>query len=126
MAFPEDALQAAVIETLRLSTDLQVFAVPNGGKRNAREAARLKKQGVLSGVSDLVVIWPPAKTAFIELKAPGRISPKRPLACLEQPQLDWYEYCAKAGHFVTVCDSLEGVLTFLRDCGAPVRTTVTA
>jgi hypothetical protein len=25
------------------------FAIPNGGKRNAREGARLKKQGTLAG-----------------------------------------------------------------------------
>ena len=33
-----------------------VFAVPNGGWRDKREAARLKDEGVLAGVFDLVVL----------------------------------------------------------------------
>lgn len=32
-----------------------VFAVPNGGYRNPREAKRLKDEGVMAGVADLVV-----------------------------------------------------------------------
>jgi len=35
-----------------------VFAVPNGGKRGKREAARLKAEGVLAGVPDLVIAEP--------------------------------------------------------------------
>ena len=30
-----------------------LFAIPNGGRRNAREAARLRNQGVKAGVSDM-------------------------------------------------------------------------
>ena len=30
-----------------------MFAIPNGGYRDVREATRLKKQGVKSGVSDM-------------------------------------------------------------------------
>lgn len=48
------------------------FHPPNGGKRNAREAARFKRQGVKAGVCDIVI--PVAKCGyhglFIELKAP--------------------------------------------------------
>lgn len=34
------------------------FAVPNGGSRNAIEAQRLKNEGVLAGVSDLLLLVP--------------------------------------------------------------------
>lgn len=55
-----------------------VFAVPNGGSRNLREAVNLKAQGVMAGVSDLIVLLPGKKVYFIELKNPngkGRQSP---------------------------------------------------
>ncbi len=48
------------------------FAIPNGGKRNPVEAARLKKQGVKAGVSDIFVAYPenPYHGLWIELKRP--------------------------------------------------------
>lgn len=64
----EDALQMQVCEYLLYQhRELSWFAVPNGGKRNAREAARLKKMGVRAGVADLIFSWPNGKGA-IELK----------------------------------------------------------
>lgn len=48
-----------------------LFAVPNGGKRNAREAARLKRQGVRPGVPDLFLAHTTATCGglFIEMKS---------------------------------------------------------
>ena len=72
----EDQLQGTVVAYLRqcLPTRAIVFAVPNGGYRNAREAARLKWQGVTPGVPDLLVMID-GRTFGIELKAPkGRLS----------------------------------------------------
>jgi len=43
------------------------FAVPNGGTRNKREAMLLKATGVVSGVSDLIVLLP-KKALFFEVK----------------------------------------------------------
>jgi hypothetical protein len=47
-----------------------LFAIPNGGRRNVREAARLKKQGVKAGVSDLFFAYPVAGKhgLWIEMK----------------------------------------------------------
>lgn len=47
-----------------------LFAIPNGGKRNAREAANLKKEGVTPGVSDLFLSIPRGKYhgLYIEMK----------------------------------------------------------
>ena len=123
-SYPEDDLQRAVVDTLRLSTALRVVAVPNGGQRGKIEAARMKGLGVLAGVSDLLVFWAPGRVALIELKAPGKITgKKRPLAALSPAQLAWFGWCQINGFPVTVCDSVEGVEAFLRECGAPVRTT---
>lgn len=35
-----------------------LFAVPNGGSRNTLEAVNLKRQGVTSGVSDVILLIP--------------------------------------------------------------------
>lgn len=50
-----------------------LFHYPAGGKRNAREAARLKRMGVRPGIPDyfLHVAIPPFNGAFVEMKRPG-------------------------------------------------------
>lgn len=124
MNHPEDDLQRAVVSTLALSPELRAVAIPNGGKRNIREAARMKAQGVRAGVSDLLVFWHPGKVAMIELKAPGKVTgKKRPLASLSAEQFAWFGWAQISGFPVTVCDSVAGVEEFLRSCGAPVMTT---
>lgn len=44
-----------------------IFAVPNGGSRNLIEAKKLKKEGVMAGVSDLIVVFK-NRMLFIEMK----------------------------------------------------------
>lgn len=46
----------------------RVFHVPNGGKRDLREAGELKKDGVKAGVHDLVVVRPNKRVSWIEMK----------------------------------------------------------
>ena len=47
-----------------------MFAIPNGGNRNAQEAARLKRQGVKAGVFDIFLAIPlrGCRGLFIEMK----------------------------------------------------------
>jgi len=47
-----------------------LFAVPNGGKRNSFEAARLQSEGVVAGVSDLILLAPNSRGQIlcIEMK----------------------------------------------------------
>ena len=49
---------------------IKFFAIPNGGKRNYREAVKLKRQGVAPGVPDLMIPSPRGSYCglFIELK----------------------------------------------------------
>ena len=79
---PERALQTALVQhlNLRARKDALYFAVPNGGSRDVREAANLRRTGVLPGVSDLLLFrpgeCPHCGTArlegfSLELKAPG-------------------------------------------------------
>ena len=46
---------------------LTSFSVPNGGTRNKAEAVNLRKEGVVAGISDYVVMLP-NKILFIEMK----------------------------------------------------------
>lgn len=53
-----------------------VFAIPNGGQRDAREGANLKAQGVLAGIPDVQIVLPCGKVLWLEMKAhDGRLSP---------------------------------------------------
>lgn len=61
MAKPRSEHQEQVILVGRIRAfhpDVLVFAVPNGGGRTGWEATRLKAEGVLAGVPDLVFAEP--------------------------------------------------------------------
>lgn len=54
-----------------------IFSVPNGGYRSKSEAMKFKATGLLSGVSDLIIVQP-NKTIFCELKIlTGKQSPQQ-------------------------------------------------
>ena len=64
----ERSLQKMCVRWFRLTQkEALIFAVPNGGSRNKLEAYQMKLEGVLAGVSDLLVIFRD-KVLFIELK----------------------------------------------------------
>ena len=53
----EDKLQAACVTWFRMQyPHLTMFAIPNGGNRNAVTGAMLKKTGTLAGVADLFLM----------------------------------------------------------------------
>lgn len=84
---------------------LMVFSVPNGGTRNVLEATRMKASGVLSGVSDLIVVLP-RKVLFVELKlATGRQS---------KSQIEFESRVTKLGHPYFVIRSLEEFKELIR------------
>jgi len=47
---------------------VRIIAIPNGGKRGAAEAGRLKMEGVTAGVSDLFI---PGWLTWVEMKRVG-------------------------------------------------------
>jgi hypothetical protein len=71
-ARPEDQIQRAVLEHLRLRGPRTAFwfHVGNGGGRSPIEASILKGLGVRAGVPDLIIIYD-GKTYGLELKADG-------------------------------------------------------
>jgi len=98
----EDDEQAAVFEWAAFIPELKwLHAIPNGGNRAPREAARLKRQGVKKGVSDLFLPLPAGEYhgCYIEMKR----SPKQGRARASSDQMEFIADVRKAGYFATVC-----------------------
>lgn len=96
----ESVLQTACVKWFRLQhPDLVIYAVPNGGSRNVREAQRLKAEGVLAGVADLVVLLPQGKSLYIEMKVKGNKQTDN--------QKDFQKIAETLGHTYAVCYSFE-------------------
>lgn len=61
MRHEESKLQQNCVHWFRLAYPQYaycMFAVPNGGYRNAKEGSILKAEGVMAGVSDLILLLP--------------------------------------------------------------------
>lgn len=76
---------------------IRVFAIPNGGARDAVTGAMLKAEGVKPGVPDLCIPIPSNDYhgLYIEMKdeKKGRLSPK---------QSEWLEFLNKQGYKAVV------------------------
>lgn len=78
---PEQQIQKAVVQHLRLRAEPKVFfwSTPNEGKRGFVNAAALKAMGMTAGVPDLLILKAGILHA-LELKAPGgRLTPAQRL-----------------------------------------------
>ena len=86
-----------------------LLSIPNGGKRNPREAARLKAEGAKPGVSDLLLPLrrQGAGSLWIELKAPG--NKPTPL------QREWLERMRLAGYRAEWADSWTKAAAIIAD-----------
>ena len=104
----EDSFQEDVIRQARLMLRREVvyFHVPNGGKRNVREAAKLKKMGVLAGVPDLAFVRAGA-LYFIECKAGANKTTPIQDATIAA--------LTEAGAQIAVCRTLEEVVAAWRE-----------
>lgn len=86
-----------------------VYAVPNGGYRNAKEAIRFKAEGVKAGIPDVNVDIP-------NKNHPGmRIEFKKPGGLLSQAQVRKHVLLRNAGYHVVTCDSVESAIEALED-----------
>ena len=80
IAAPEHIEQVRLVSWFRdnfKEPDYIIFAVPNGGKRGGAEAERLRKEGVLRGVNDLIILTH-NRVIFLEMKKVNtKASPKQ-------------------------------------------------
>lgn len=86
-----------------------LYHIPNGGSRDIKEAANLKRQGVKAGVPDLCL--PVARGGwhglYIELKV-GRNKPT-------EKQEAWIRELSKQGYAVKVCYGWEAASRVIRN-----------
>jgi hypothetical protein len=117
---PERVLQTALVEHLRLRGRDGVLwlHVPNGGRRDIREAANLKRMGALAGASDLLLFRPGAcphcgsarlEGFALELKSDGG----RP----SEAQLNFMARFAAAGGHTCVAEGPDRALAVLESWG---------
>lgn len=83
-----------------------IFSIPNGGSRNIREAMTLKATGILSGVSDLIVILPNGKLLFVEVKIDKGIQSEAQKDFENRVNALGYEY-----HLVRSLDEFKDLIT---------------
>lgn len=107
-------MQTALVNELRLTLPKNAFAfaVPNGGSRHVVEATNLKRQGVVAGIPDLILVY--AGKAFgLELKAKnGRIS---------DSQAQTFPKLRDAGMRIEVARSRNEAIQHIKDMGIPLR-----
>lgn len=109
---PEETRQLAFLRAVKmLCPAVDVFAVPNGGKRSQWAAMKAKREGMRAGVLDLVCTWPGGGVAFIEWKD-GTSMPD----ANQRERLNLY---MRQNHHCGVFRQEKSALEFLRGCGAP-------
>jgi len=114
---PEHQIQVAICELLSraLPKDALFFAVPNGGERRMftdpktgrkfnLQGKRLKDEGVVRGVSDLIILWA-GRMICLEVKA-GRGSQS-------DAQKEWEARATECGAVYRVVRSTDEVREFL-------------
>ena len=100
----ESQIQHDCLEWFRLQYPmlaLLLFAVPNGGRRDAKTGARMKYEGVIRGPSDLILLIPKKgySSLCIEMKKPGGVQSKF--------QKEWQKEVEKYHNKYVICHSLE-------------------
>ena len=81
-----------------------LFAVPNGGRRDAKTGAILKREGVQAGVSDMILLCPNKQyhALCIEMKTHEGSQSKL--------QKEWQEAVEEQGYKYAVCRSLDSFI----------------
>ena len=108
----EHRIQCACVNWFRLQYPTHataLFAVPNGGRRDRVSGAKLKAEGVLPGVSDLILLLPRGNHhgLLIEMKTErGKQS---------QAQRDWQRDMVHRGYKYLVIRSIDEFIDMVTD-----------
>lgn len=112
MKSKETQLQKSCVRWFRLQYrryNKLLFAVPNGGKRDPITASRLKAEGVVPGVSDLIFLYPNGIYPFlcIEMKY-GKNEQS-------EHQKEWQEDVESVGGLYLVINSFDSFKTAINN-----------
>lgn len=103
----ESKIQSGIVKYIRLLYPKSiVFSVPNGGKRNIITAANLKREGSLSGVSDLIWMHN-GRVFFLEVKTPK--------GSQSESQKDFEKEIKKQGHKYQILTSTKDFDSFIKE-----------
>ena len=111
----EHELQVACVEWFRYQyprLNKRLFAVPNGGYRDRRTAAKLKDEGVISGVSDLILLKPNDHfhALLIEMKVTEKYSRQ------SSEQKEWQKELTSLNEYkYVVCRSIDDFMREVND-----------
>ena len=108
----EDNIQIACVRWFSMQYPRLALCLhhsPNGGKRDAREAARFKEMGTRPGFPDLFLMYPANAYhgLFVEMKSPKGVQ--------QQSQKQWQSMAESLGYRYIVCRSLEEFMNVIRD-----------
>jgi len=100
--YHEDNEQAVVFEWAAYIPVLKwLHAIPNGGNRNAQEAARMKGQGVTPGIHDIFL--PLSRRGYHGLYIEMKRNPKQGRAVPTKEQIEFRDYVLKEGYDCKIC-----------------------
>jgi len=106
----ETEVHNAIVDHLRLRAKPDVLWIhpPNGGARDARTGAMLKRMGVLAGASDLL-FWHQGNSFALEIKTDG--------GRLSQSQREFFARFNKAGGHTAVAEGIDRAVAVLSAWG---------
>jgi len=100
----EHRIQAACVRWWRLQYPRHahnLFAVPNGGWRGKATAGKLKAEGVVAGVSDLILLLPSGRYHGLCIEMKTRTGRQA------ESQKEWQAAIEQDGYRYIICRSLE-------------------
>ena len=94
---------------IQVSMRHNLFAVPNGGRRDAVTGAKLKAEGVLAGVADLILLKSNHRYGALLIET------KTKKGTQSDSQKEWESKIVKDGYKYVVCRSLEEFIAVVTD-----------
>ena len=111
--------QIIVVRALR-QAGILFASVPNGGRRDAREARMLKASGVVAGVPDLLIFTrPPLQPEKCGVALEMKRSNGKP-SNISKAQAEWLDRLEKIGWVCLVGYGAQNAFEGLRKMGFPV------
>lgn len=108
----EHRLQVACVNWYRLQHRKyadSLIAVPNGGKRDKTTAKKMKAEGQLAGVADLILLKSNRYYGALMIEMKTRTGRQA------ETQKQWQEYIEQQGYKYVVCRSIEDFVREVND-----------